>query len=258
MFIRAGDIDVHVQIDGPDGTAPLMLLHSLGTSLHVWDEQARALAGPFRVIRPDLRGHGLTTVTQGPGAIEAMAADVLAVMDALGVDRAHVGGLSIGGLIAQSMAHQAAGRVQSLILCDTAMLIPPPQSWHDRAALVRQQGMRAISDAVMARWVTPAFMGTPAAAGLRMMLLRTDPEGYAAAAEAIADADLSIQTRALAVPALVLVGDADEATPLASAEALRDALGARLEVLSNAAHIPTIEVPDLVTDAIRRFLPPNL
>jgi len=257
MFIRAGDIDVHVQIDGPDGAPPLMLLHSLGTSLHVWDEQARALAGPFRVIRPDLRGHGLTTVTRGPGTIEAMAADVLAVMDALGVDRAHVGGLSIGGLIAQSMAHQAARRVQSLILCDTAMLIPPPQSWHDRAVLVRQQGMDAISDAVMARWVTPAFMGTPAAAGLRMMLLRTAPEGYAAAAEAIAAADLSVQTRMLAISALVLVGDADEATPLASAEALRDALDARLEVLPNAAHIPTVEVPDLVTDAIRRFLAPN-
>lgn len=257
MFIRAGDLDVHVQIDGPDGAPPLVMLHSLGTSLHVWDAQARALAGPFRVIRPDLRGHGLTTVTQGPGTIEQMAADMLAVMDVLGVGQTHVAGLSIGGMIAQSLAHQAPGRVASLILCDTAMSIPPPQNWHDRAALVQVQGMGAVADAVMARWVTAGFMGTPAANGLRMMLLRTAPEGYAAAAEAIAGANLIAQTAALSVPALVLVGSADEATPVASAEALRDALGATLEVLPNAAHIPTIETPDQVTDAIRRFLLPT-
>ena len=256
MFVRAGGITVHAQVDGPPGAPVLVLLHSLGTSLHVWDEQAAALAGAFRVVRADLRGHGLSEVTSGPYGMEQLADDVLAVLDALGVGQAHVAGLSIGGMVAQAVAHRAPARVASLILCDTAMAIPPAQLWRDRAALVRAEGMGAVADAVMARWVTPGFAGAPGAAGLRAMLLHTAPEGYAAAAEAIAAADLVERTRALRVPALVLVGDADEATPLASAQALQEALDASLVVLPGAAHIPTVEAPEAVTDAIRSFLLP--
>ncbi|HEY0420066.1 MAG TPA: 4-carboxymuconolactone decarboxylase, partial [Acetobacteraceae bacterium] len=158
---------------------------------------------------------------------------------------------------AEAIAQQAPARAESLILCDTAMAIPPPQTWRDRAALVRAQGMAAVADTVMARWVTPDFLQAPAALGLRAMLLRTDPEGYAAAAEAIASADLTEGTRRLRVPALVLVGDADQATPMESAEALREALDGDLAVLPGAAHIPTAEVPQLVTDVISRFLQPD-
>ena len=221
----------------------------------MWDAQAEALSARFRVIRLDLRGHGLTTVR--PGDIADMARDALAVLDALGVRHAHVGGLSIGGLVAQSLAAQAPERVSSLILCDTALVIPPPEGWHARAALVRAQGMAAVVDAVMARWVTPAFLGTAEAQGLRAMLLRTDPAGYAAGCEAIAAADLSASTAGLSVPALILVGDQDQATPLACAEALRQAIaGASLVVLPDAAHIPTVEMPDAVTEAIATFLSP--
>lgn len=257
MFIHADDLDIHVQVSGPPGAPPLLLLHSLGTSLHVWDGQAAALSDSFRVIRMDLRGHGLTTVTKGPGTIARLAQDALAVLDALGVQHAHIAGLSIGGLVAQSLATQAPRRVSSLILCDTAMAIPPPEGWHTRAATVRAQGMGAIADAVMARWVTPGFMATPGAAGLRAMLLRTDPEGYAAAAEAIAAADLTVSTSELTVPALIIVGDQDLATPLASAEALQAAIkGASLVVLPGAAHIPTVEFPAEVAATMRQFLQP--
>lgn len=258
MFIRVGGMVTHVQVDGPEGAPVLVLLHSLGTSLHVWDAQARALSDTYRVVRPDLRGHGLSEVAPGPGSIEGFAQDVLALLDALGVGQAHVGGLSLGGMVAQAVAHRAPGRAASLILCDTALSIPPPAMWRDRAALVRADGMGALADAVMARWVTPGFMDAPAAVGLRAMLLRTPPEGYAAAAEAIADADLTERTRALDVPALVLVGEHDAATPPAAAEALRATLGGSLVVLPGAAHIPTVEVPDEVADAIRRFLQPGV
>lgn len=256
MFVRANGIAMHVQVDGPAAAPVLVLLHSLGTSGHVWDAQARALAGPFRVVRPDLRGHGLTEVTAGPYGIAGLAADVLAVLDVLGIGQAHVGGLSIGGLVAQGVAHRAPGRVASLILCSTALALPPAQGWRDRAALVRAGGIAAVVDAVMARWVTPGFMGDAAAVGLRQMLLRTAPEGYAGAAEAIAGADLSADTAGLRLPALVLVGDRDEATPPASARALCDALGGSLVVLPGAAHIPTVEAADGVTAAIRGFLLP--
>lgn len=255
MFIETAGLTVHAQADGPLEAPPVLLLHSLGTSLHVWDEQARALADAWRVIRIDLRGHGLTGVPPGPYAIEQMARDALSVLAALGVARVHVGGLSIGGVVAQAMASLAPGAVASLMLCDTAMALPPAAMWPERAAAVRAHGVASIADAVMARWVTPGFAASPAATGLRQMLLRTDPEGYAGAAEALAAADRTEATRALRLPALVLVGDQDQATPLSSAEALRDAIpGARLAVLRGAAHIPTVEQPALVSAAMLEFL----
>jgi 3-oxoadipate enol-lactonase/4-carboxymuconolactone decarboxylase len=255
MFVRASNLNAHVQIDGPAGAPALLLLHSLGTSLHVWDAPAAVLRADLLVIRPDLRGHGLSEVTKGPYTIDGMAQDMLTLMDALGVEVAHVGGISIGGMIAQAMAAAAPARVASLILVDTAMAIPPPETWQERAGTVRSQGIAAIEEAVMARWVTPGFRASPAAQGLRAMLLRTDPEGYAAAAEAIGAADLSARTPKLRGPALILVGEHDQATPLASADALREALlDSTLEVVPHAAHIPIVEQPEAVTAAIRRFL----
>jgi 3-oxoadipate enol-lactonase len=255
MFVRAGDLIVHVRVDGPAEAPALLLLHSLGTSLHVWDAQADALATAFRVIRPDMRGHGLTSVTAGPYSLHGLAGDALAVLDALGIGRAHVAGLSIGGAIAQALAARAPERVLSLILCDTAMTFPPESAWRERAALVRAQGMAPLVAPVLSRWVTEDFQGDPAAEGLRAMLRRTDPEGYAGAAEALAVADLTEGTRALRLPTLVLVGEHDVATPPAAARALADAIpGAALTVLAGAAHIPTMQVPAAVTAAMGGFL----
>jgi 3-oxoadipate enol-lactonase / 4-carboxymuconolactone decarboxylase len=255
MFVKADELVVHVQIDGPPEAPSLLMLHSLGTSLHVWDAQARALAGRWRVIRPDLRGHGLTGVPPGPYSIAQMARDLLALLDALDVAGAHVAGLSIGGAIAQSLAAQAGARVRSLVLCDTAMTFAPAALWHERAAIARRDGMAPLVEPVLARWVTEDFRDTPAAEGLRAMLRRTDPQGYAGAAEALADADLTAATATLRLPTLVLVGEHDQATPPATARAIQAAIpGAELTVLPGVAHIPTMQWPDDVTGAIAAFL----
>jgi 3-oxoadipate enol-lactonase/4-carboxymuconolactone decarboxylase len=257
MFLSLPDLNCHLRAEGPPGAPALLMLHSLGTDFRVWDAQAESLAGAFRVIRPDMRGHGLTTVTPGPYSIDALARDALAVLDALGVRRAHVAGLSIGGLIAQSLAAQAPDRVASLVLADTAMAIPPQAFWQERAAIVRAQGVASIADAVMVRWVTPAYQNSPQAQGLRTMLLRTLAEGYAGAAEAVGAADLAATTAGLRVPTLVLVGDQDAATPPEAARALAHTIpGATLEIIEGAAHIPTDEQADAVTAAMRRFLTP--
>ena len=247
-----------IAVDGPPGAPAMLLMHSLGSSLRIWDAQAEQLSRGFRVVRFSLRGHGLTDVGAGPCTIEDFADDALGVLDALGIAAAHVGGVSIGGMIAQAVAARAPGRVTSLILCDTAMALPPPETWKQRAATVRAEGLAAVADGVLARWTSPAFLATPAGRGLRNLLLRTHPEGYAAAAEALARADLTRSTPALRVPALVVVGERDPSTPVATAEALRDAIpGARLAVIPGAAHIPMVERPDDVTAAILAFLTPG-
>jgi 3-oxoadipate enol-lactonase/4-carboxymuconolactone decarboxylase len=258
MFVEVNGLVVHVLQDGPPGGTPLVLLHSLGTNAHVWDDQVPVLARSFRVIRPDLRGHGLTGCTQGPYSMDLFAADLAGLLDALGVQAAHIGGISIGGLIAQAFAAAHPDRALSLLLVDTALAIPPAQSWTDRAALVRAEGIDAIAEGVIGRWVTPAFLAAPATAGLRAMLLRTPAEGYAASAEAIAAADFTASTARLDVPALVIVGDQDQATPVAAAEALHGALGgAALVVVKDAAHIPTVEKPAEIAAAMLDFLRPE-
>jgi 3-oxoadipate enol-lactonase/4-carboxymuconolactone decarboxylase len=255
MFTDITGLTVHVQQEGPPGGPVLLLLHSLATNLHVWDAQAGALSGGFRIVRLDLRGHGLTGVTAGPYSIDGLADDVLAVMDALGHRRFCVAGLSIGGLIAQSMARRAPDRVASLVLCDTALAIPPASMWRERAATVRAHGTAAVADAVLARWMTAANADSAAARGLRAMLLATRREGYAAACEAIAALAPDQATTPITAPTLVLVGDQDAATTPADAEALAAAIpGAQLHVIADAAHIAPVERPEAVTAAMAAFL----
>jgi 3-oxoadipate enol-lactonase/4-carboxymuconolactone decarboxylase len=259
MFVDVNGLTVHVLQDGPPGAAPVVLLHSLGTNAHVWDAQAAELARAFRVIRPDLRGHGLTGCTPGPYSMALFADDLAGLLDALGVERAHIGGISIGGLIAQAFAAAYPERAASLLLVATALAIPPAQSWIERAALVRAEGIGAIAEAVIARWVTPAFADAAATAGLRAMLLRTPAEGYAAAAEAIAAADFTASTAALRLPVLIIAGDQDQATPVAAAQALQKALaGSALRVIEGGAHIPTFEKAAPVSTAIVSFLSPEI
>ena len=257
-FVEIRGLATHVAVDGPPGAPALLMMHSLGSSLRVWDAQAEALATGLRVVRFDMRGHGLSETAAGPVTLDDLAADALGVLDAVGVARAHVAGVSIGGMIAQALAARAPDRVASLILCDTALAIPPPEMWRTRAATVRAEGIAAIADATLARWVSPGYLASPAGRGLRAMLLRTDREGYAAAAEVLATADLSRTTPQLRAPALIIVGEHDPSTPIAAAEALRDAIpGARLAVIPGALHVPGLEFPAQVTQAIRAFLTPG-
>jgi 3-oxoadipate enol-lactonase/4-carboxymuconolactone decarboxylase len=257
MFVHLNGITAHVRLDGPPGAAPLVLLHSLGTSGAIFDPLMPALTSRFRVIRPDLRGHGLSSVTPGPYSMALFAADLAALFDTLKIGTAHVAGVSIGGLIAQAFAAAHTGRAASLTLIDTALAIPSPQSWAERAAKVRAEGMASIETGVIARWVTETFLNDPETDGLRAMLRQTAPEGYAASCEAIAPADFSHSSAGLRVPALVIVGESDQSTPVNAAEALaRTIPGAGLTIIPHAAHIPTVEQPQAVAAAMLSFLCP--
>jgi 3-oxoadipate enol-lactonase/4-carboxymuconolactone decarboxylase len=253
MFEHVGELIVHYVEQGPPDAPVLLMLHSLGTNLHVWDPQARALSRHFRVIRPDIRGHGLTEVTAGPYAMAQLAQDALGLLAALGVRRAHVAGISIGGRIAMEMASQSPGSVESLILCDTALAFPPTELWQQRADAVRSGGMEAIAGPVLARWVVDS--ARPDSRGLRLMLLRTPTEGYAGAAEALRDATPDSVLGRIAYPTTILVGEQDSSTPLAAAHAIHAAIpGSRLTIIPGGAHIPTFECSNAVTEAIRSAL----
>lgn len=257
MHIQLGDIAIHVQVEGPEApwASPVLLLHSLGTSLHLWDPQAAVLANRHRVVRMDLRGHGLTEAPEGETTMARLAADAFAVLDALGIFAAHVGGVSIGGRIALEMAATRPDRVRSLLAVDTALEFGPPETWQQRIDAVRGGGMAAIADGVMERWVCDTSLAS--SRGLRRMLLATPPAGYIACAAALRDCRAVDLAGRVSCPTTVLVGDRDVATPLAAAEAIRDAVpGARLVVIREAAHLPNFEQARAVTDAALTHLAP--
>jgi len=256
MFIALGDLSVHVQVQGPPGAPALLMLHSLGTNGHVWDPQAEALARTHRVIRPDLRGHGLTGLVPGEATMAALAAEAFAVLDALGVESADVAGVSIGGRIAMEMSATNPGRVRSLFLLDTAMEFPPPANWSARIEAVGAGGMASVADAVMARWVADPAL--PSSRGLRAMLLATPPEGYAALCAALRDARAAPLAGRMGGPATVVVGELDVSSPVAAAEAIRDAIpGAALVILPGVSHIPNFEAAEAVTAALQAHLAPQ-
>ena len=252
MFQRLGGTGFHLQVDGPDGAPAVLMLHSLSANLHIWDPQARALAKTYRVVRMDLRGHGLSEVPAGPYSMAMLAGDAFALLDALGVTVAHVTGLSIGGRIALQMAKQAPSRVASLMLCDTALEMRPPEMWQQRIEAVTAEGTAAVVEATMGRWVVDATLAS--ATGLRRMILATDRAGYCGAAAALRDCSAA-EVAGIACPTTIIVGEKDTSTPVAAAQAINAAIpGSRLVVVPDAAHIPCFEQETLVTRTLLAHL----
>jgi 3-oxoadipate enol-lactonase len=245
-FVRAGDLVVHYDLSGPPERPTILFANSLGTNFHVWDAQAASLANRFRILRYDMRGHGLTDCTSGAYTIAQLADDARALLDVLEIGAVHVCGLSIGGMVAQRLAATMPDRVRSLVLCDTANRIGPPGRWDDRVAAVSKGGLESIADAVLKVWFTQDFLAhrPDQARGMANMLVRTPAEGYIGCCLALRDADLRDDDAKIGCPTLVIVGDQDVATSPAAARELSEAIrGARLEVLAQAAHIPTVEQP---------------
>jgi 3-oxoadipate enol-lactonase len=250
-------VDVHHRLDGPEDAPVLVLSNSLGTTHRMWDSQIEALAERFRVLRYDKRGHGESPTPPGPYTVDALAADVLALLDRLEIERVMWAGVSLGGMTGLWLAATAPERIERLAACCTAAHLPPVDMWEDRAATVRSEGMAAIADATLDRWFSPAFHERDPAtiARFRADLLATPPEGYASCCLAIAHHDMRDRLGAIEAPTLVVAGGDDPATPPERAEEIvADVRGARLEVLPGARHLANVERADVVTGLLLEHL----
>jgi 3-oxoadipate enol-lactonase len=242
-------VAVHHVEDGVAGAPALVLAHALGTSLEMWEPQLDALAERFRVIRYDARGHGASSVPRGPYDLSGLGADLIAVLDLLGVERAHVVGLSLGAMVGLWVAAHAPNRVARLVACSVTARPPRPEAWHERAAIVRAGGTRAVIDLVIERWGyvdrTPEIRDQ-----VVRMLLATPAEGYAGSCEAIATMNLEPDLASVRAPTLFISGEKDPAAPPASNRAMADAMpDARLAVV-DAAHLLNAEQPRAVARLI--------
>ncbi len=260
-FARCGELVVHYDLSGPAGAPVVLLANSLGTTAHMWDAQIDALSAARRVLRYDMRGHGLTT--SGPRdaergtTIARLADDAAALLDALHIERAAFVGLSIGGMIGQRFAAEHAGRVEALALCATAGRIGTPESWNARIALVEGEGLAPIVEPGMERWFSPRTRRErpDLVRGFATMLGRTPPLGYAAACKAVRDGDLRADAARIACRTLVVAGADDPVTTPDDARALAAAVaGAELLVLSDAAHMLCAERPEAFNAALLAFL----
>jgi 3-oxoadipate enol-lactonase len=247
-------VRLHHVIDGPLDEAALLLGGSLGTTLEMWAPQVESLADRHQLVRFDHRGHGGSPVPNGPYAIADLGADVLALMDTLGLRRAAYCGLSIGGMVGQWLAINAPERITALIVLCTGAYLPPPDPGRQRAADVRAAGTpEVVADAVVGRWFTSAWAQAhpERVAAHRAMIAATDAEGYASCCEAIAAMDLRGGLGEITAPTLVIGGAQDPAIPVEHSRAIAQAVpGARLEVLDPGAHLASVERADIVTRLI--------
>ena len=248
---------LHYRVDGPTDAPVLLLGPSLGTTTELWAPQVAELARHFRVVRYDHRGHGRSPVPPPPYTLAQLGEDVLTVLDTLDVARAHVAGLSLGGMVSMWLAAHAPDRVDRLVVVCSSARLGPPEMWANRAALVRDEGMERIADAVLGRWFPPDFVEQrpEVYAAFRAMLTSTPADGYAACCGVIETMDLEPDLPRIAAPTLVVAGLADEATPPAHARRIADRVsGSRLALVAGAAHLANVARPDVVTQLLVDFL----
>jgi len=255
-FIDHAGLRLHYELEGPAGAPVIVFSNSLGTTLDMWDAQAAHLSRDWRVLRYDTRGHGQSTTAAGPVSLADLGGDVIALLDALGIARASFVGISMGGITGQWLGMHAAERLDRLVVSNTAAKIGAARGWHDRAALVREQGMAPVAATAVGRWFTDGFVasGNPVIAQTIAQLAGTDAEGYARCCEALADADLRDVIAGIAVPTLVIAGAADAVTTVADAEFIAARVpGAKLVALP-ASHLSAIEAAEEFNRALDAFL----
>jgi len=250
---------INYQVEGPASAPVLMLCNSLGTNLHMWDDQAGEWSKRFRLVRYDRRGHGDSGVPSGPYSIERLGRDAVAIMDGLGLNTVNWCGLSIGGMVGMWLGTNAPQRIDKLILSNTACYMPARDLWDERIKTAREQGMAPLVEATLERWFTKQFREREpeTMARMRAMVLSTPPEGYASCGEAIRDMDQRETIARIPVPTLIIAGRHDPATTVESAEFIRNRIaGAQIAVLE-AAHISNVEQPDDYARTVLGFLQPT-
>ena len=250
---------LHYRIDG-DGTGSqgkpwLMFCNSLGTDLHMWDEQVPALSGHFRILRYDRRGHGRSSAPPAPYALSDLGNDAIALLDALNIDRAHFCGLSIGGLTGQWLAIHAGKRLGRVVVCATATKIGTAESWAARSDIVRANGLASLTDATAERWFTPQFQTArpDTVAEVLDSFAATSLEGYIGCCAALAGTDLHENIRQIVNPVLAVSGQDDPVCPPSDLENIAASVRNGRHVALPGRHVFNIESARLFNVELLEF-----
>jgi len=259
MKIQANGISVIDTLVDPKNAPVVTLSNSLATNLGMWEPTLPALTSRFRVLRYDTRGHGQTEAPRGAYTLEQLAEDALGLLRALDVQRTHWVGLSLGGMIGQTLALKAPDALMSLSLCDTSSRLPADAKpmWDERIRTAETKGMEPLVESTLVRWFTAPFRERHKDVVDRVAtMIRTTPvAGYAGCCQAIAALNLTDRLSAIKLPTVVIVGEDDPGTPVAASRVIADNIkGARLDIIPAAAHLSNMEQPEAFNRALSSFL----
>ena len=254
--VEAGGARITYLIEGPPGAPVVLFVNSIGSTRDLWGPQVAAVTKARRAITYDARGHGLSSAPPGDYSIADLAGDALAILDAEGVDRAHICGISLGGLTAMWLGIHAPDRVRSLTLANTAARIGTTESWTARMALVRDKGMAGVADLAIPLWFTERFRveAPHTVTVFRHMIESCSTTGYLGCCAALRDEDLRDQVSAIACSALCVASSGDVPTPPEGLRHVHSQIADSRLLVLDAAHISNIEQMGDFNVALTGFL----
>lgn len=256
-MIDVGDAKLYYETAGDKSKPALLLLHSLGCALGMYDQQVADLQRDYFVIRPDVRGHGKSQVMdERESSIASLVADAIAVLDAEGVARAHWAGVSLGGMLSMWAAAKNADRVITATIANTGVRSGNREQWLTRIENVKREGMESIARIIGPRWFTERFLasGSPLVEQTMQQVRSCDPRGYATACAAIRDMDQSEQIKTIQLPCLVIAGKLDIATPPPMAQGIHANIPGSKYAELDAAHLSNVEAAAEFNRTLRAHL----
>lgn len=255
MKASVNGIEINYELSGKEGAPWLVLSHSLACTVRMWDPQVEAFQSRFRILNYDMRGHGATSAPQGPYTLDMLADDVLGLVSFLKIKTAVYCGLSIGGMIGQTIAIRGGSPFTKMVLADTTHTQPPEaiKQWEERIAIAQSKGMAALVDSTMERWFTAPFRNSPAAKKIAALIAATPAAGYIGCGQAIMKLNTTARLKDIKLPVLAITGEQDGAAP-GTKYIGEHVPGAKYVGIPNAAHIANVEQVEAFNRALRDFL----
>ncbi|MBX6425167.1 MAG: alpha/beta fold hydrolase [Variibacter sp.] len=258
MRVKVNGTTLNYEVEGPEGAPVIMVSHGIATSLEIWTEVSGHLKAKYRVVRYDSRGHGGSDPIEGPYTMEMLADDAVGLMDALGIEKCHYGGLSLGGMTALGVGLNHPDRVLSILVCDARAQTNPEtnKAWQERIDAVKANGIEAIVESSIARWVAKAFHNDPARKErLKRIVRGTSVAGYIGSSQALQGLNFGARLGEIKVPTLYLTGEEDQGASPAVMKAMQAATpGAQYVEIPDAGHLTSFEQPKAVADALDKFI----
>ncbi len=259
MKIMVDGIEVNYELQGPSEAPVILLSHALATNLALWEPQTSVLSRRFRVLRYDTLGHGGTAAPRGPYTLDQLAAQAAGLLHAVGIGRVHFLGISMGGMIGQTLALAKPQLLMSLILCGSSSRVPAEAQplWKERIRIAESDGMEPLVEPTINRWFTPPFREAQPTLveKVRSWIRATKPRGYSACCQAIAALDLMDRLPDIKIPTLIVAGEQDQGTPVASLRITNEKIaGSELVIIPSASHLSNLEQPESFNRSITAFL----
>lgn len=257
MKAKVNGIEIYYELHGKEGAPWLVLSHSLACTARMWDPQIQAFKTSHRILAYDMRGHGQTSAPAGPYTLDMLADDVLGLAASLKIRTAVFCGLSIGGMIGQTIAIRGSGPFERMVLADTTHTQPPDalKQWEERIRIAETKGMAGLADSTIERWFTEPFRkkNPPELQGIRDLIERTPVAGYIGCGRAIMGLNTTAKLKGIQLPVLAITGEQDLAAP-GTRYIGENVPGAKLVVIPQASHIANVEQPEAFNRALREFL----